>query len=161
MRYLTIAVLLLTVVSCGDDYSEGFGATPLGYSVRFTDQGTIATGRATLNDIHLRLEGELAGLTDPALRNAATHVAFDIVDNHSFLVGNAWAAGQWLPQANTVKVCLYGQGVGPVAPSDAPTWTVRQSWRDPALMVWGVVPAYLPALGHELGHAAYGPAAGH
>ena len=44
-----------------------------------------------------------------------------------------------------------------MVPTDPPPpmWTLRMSWRDPALYVWGVEP-WMPAMAHELGHAAYG-----
>lgn len=163
MKHLTITLLLLTI-GCGDEADmTGYFTSDDGLLCHYADQGTVVTERMSLQTITDILYQEIQALEDPTLKEAAQGVCFDIIDNHSFLVGDVWACGQWLPQCNTVKVCLYSQAVGYAVPTDPPppTWTVRTSWRDPSLYVWGVVPTYFPALEHELGHVVYGPTAGH
>ncbi len=157
---LASVVLALVSVSCFEDppSDHSFLVSSHGHRVRFIDYGTISSGRATLQEIHDRLAYELSIC---AFYQWQYDVCYDIVDAHSFVVGDVWACGQYLPGTKTVKVCWYSQATGTEAPPDAPAWTVRPSWRDPSIMVWGVVPKYLPALEHELGHYVYGPLYGH
>jgi hypothetical protein len=158
MRYFPL-VLLLCLISCGDEGDGEFIQLPSGIHVRYTDQGTVASGAATLEDIYGWLEDEIskACVNDPRLACKAWSCAYDIIDNHSFIAtdGHTWACGQWLGFVNTAKVALYSQAVGYAVPTDPPppAWTVRMSWRDPALYVWGVMPPRFPALQHELEHA--------
>jgi len=168
---------LLLAVACHsrrhDADSPPWEISPAGYSVCYIDQGTVVTGRATKEQIYkwhaaavdrAALELQQKYGVDPArTHQTALKVAWSLIDNCVFFVdGNTAipATGQWIPYANTIRVCLYCREEGPKAmiPPDAPPWTIRQSPTGADCWRWGVLREgrWFPATAHEIGHVLFG-----
>lgn len=107
-----------------------------------------------------RAAGELAlkGVDKNSALAQAKKTPWVLVDNHSFRVGDRWVAGEFIPANGAAKVSLYVQAPVPgeaFVPKDAPIWTVRVSYRDPNIWVYGTLPEgkWFPATNNELAHA--------
>lgn len=169
-----LAALALMVAGCnGHNHSSSpWTVSPQGYHVAWNEQGSVSEGRFTLAQVYewhsKAVDRAVADLLkihqipEAESRAKARSVAYNLVDNHSFEFGGIFASGQWLPQVNMVKTCIYGQNTVislEAVPKDAPKWTIRPGYRVPGTFVYAVAQTgfEFPSLAHELGHALRGP----
>lgn len=173
MKTLLVALALAFLGCNGHHHSSSpWTVSSQGYRVAWQEQGSITEGRFTLAQVYEWHSKTVDRAAEDLLKRhaipkaetlaAAKRVAFLLIDNHSFEIGNAFATGQWLPQANTVKTCFYGQNTVisfEAVPKDAPKWTIRPGYKIPGTFVYGVhMPSNeFPSLAHELGHVLRGP----
>lgn len=177
---ISVAALIvaLTALGCASSHHHEADSPPweisgAGYHVRYVDQGTVMTGRATKGQIYEwhaaaveRAAGELAKYGIPAAQVYATAIekAWSLEDNCAFFAygnENLPATGQYLPQSNTIRVCLYcwRDGTKAMIPKDAPSWTIRQDPNGTDHWRWGVLETggWFPAAAHEIGEVIKGP----
>lgn len=172
---LPVMVLAFAAVGCasgGGHHSSPWTVSPQGYHVCWVEQGSVTEGRFTLAQVYewhaKAVDRAVADLQknnqipEAESRAKAKSLAYNLVDNHSFEFGGIYASGQYLPQVNTVKTCIYGQNTVislEAVPKDAPRWTIRPGYKVPGTFVYAVFQTgfEFPSLKHELGHALRGP----
>lgn len=167
---LIVAAIVVALLGCSrsDDYDRAT-VTPAGYRVRYEDQGTIASGRMTGQEIlsafdaaMTRAAGDLAARyqIDPAVALAAPFeekVVFHLADHAWFSSsGGGRAFGEWL--GDTIIVAVHAHRAVPQGtpiPTDALPWTPLNV---AGTIHYGVmdIPGFCPALAHELGHLLFG-----
>lgn len=173
---LAIAASAVGCATGGHHSSSPWAVSPQGYHVAWNEQGSITQGRFTLEQayewhskaVDRAVEALFTKHGIPKVESAAKarSLAYSLIDNHSFEFGGVYAAGQYLPQVNTVRVCLYsGWTVSSLdaIPQGTPKWTIRPGYKIPNTLVYGVLTpgGEYPALAHELGHALRGPSFEH
>jgi len=175
-RVLFFLAAIVVAASCLRDEPEDppYVRSPQGYLVYYVDQGTVASGRATMDQLYQwHADAVARGILDlnraygwpiEELQGMAYGLGWVLVDNCAFVAsdGRTWAAGEFLPSSRNVKtdridVALYTWTSGPAStiPPDSPPWTRRIAPWDPNLARWGVLVAgnEWPATRHEMGHA--------
>jgi hypothetical protein len=165
---VAVAILLLGCRPEDDDYDRAT-PTPAGYRVRYEDQGTIASGLMTGQQIleafdaaMIRASKDLAaryGVDAGAVLSIPHHskVAFRLVDHAWFTSGGGGrAVGEWL--GDTIIVAIHAHRSipqGSALPADALPWTPLNV---SGVIHYGVLDltGFAPALAHELGHLIWG-----
>lgn len=176
-----LTLLALAFAGCssrGHRSDSPWTVSPQGYRVQFIDQGTVSTGKAALSQIY---EWHAQAVERDAKAVALKHgkpvveimalaqgKAWDLVDNCVFFAygnENLPATGQYIPQSNTIRTCLYvwKDGTKAQIPQDAPPWTIRQDPNGTDHWRWGVLESgrWFPTIAHEMGHVIKGPAFEH
>jgi len=165
---LALLAVAFSAIGCASRHHRSdspWTVSPQGYRVLFEDQGTVLTSRATLTQIYEwhaqaveRAVSEVAlkhNRPRPDILALAQGKAWNLVDNCAFQVsGAAWATGQYFPQSNTIKTCLYAWKDSTKAqiPADAPLWTIRQDPNGTDHWRWGVLVdgQWFPSAAHEI-----------
>lgn len=174
-RSLAVLLISFSVLSCSHDSSADdppFTLSPYGYFVYYQDQGSVATGRLTLDEIYLlhsqtidRAVQELNREGVPLDEGYAMARSYNwlLVDNVAFIAsdGRTWVTGEILRRHGQIWVAMYArvEGYTTAVPSDAPPWTIRIGFSgDVDWSRWGALDRNnaFPASKHELGHALLG-----
>lgn len=92
-----------------------------------------------------------------AVAHAHRYVGFDMPRFKAGASPTGWASGAYYEGGRQIVLAFWSRARGDVVPAEAPQWTVY-SWptRPSPKYDWGTTP-HFPALGHEIGHAIYGP----
>lgn len=169
---------LLLLVGCAHHKvpfaDQPFLDTPAGYHLKYFDQGSVSTGRLSLEDVHTMFDRAAANgvrhlfLTyqvDPEVTLAKAKAAYwTAIDNWRFQVDLGTGTLTWVsgvtPQDNSwSRVAMYDLQTGANADPDAPPWT--QATNAVGLHGWGVLDNPFPAWAHEVGHMIFGAAFEH
>ncbi len=168
MKMVGVLVLAALLPSCGPEKYD-FRQTPGGNSLAWENVGAVPDWYS-LNDIHLAFDAAVEdavaylaryGAAPEFVRSVARghqHVGFDAARFQIAASPTGWASGAYFQGSPRIALAFWSRARGNVVPADAPPWTVY-SWPqrpDPAFD-WGVEPPVFPALGHEIGHAIWGP----
>lgn len=172
MRRVAVGALLaLLLAGCfARDEKYDYRVTAAGYQLAWENVGAVPA-RYTLEAIGARFDvavehavAHLAKYGVPAEQvrsqaRAYKHIGYDAARFAISASPTGWAAGAWSGDYRIIQLAFWARAKGNVVPADAPPWTVY-TWgalRPDPKYDWGYEPPPFPALGHELGHAIYGP----
>lgn len=178
MRHLLLIIPLWMLPGCDEPKLPAnihtFYDMPPFRVVQIADRGLFSSGWYTEDDFRLMMEVALNdakahlwkyGVTPEQVEALCRGISFDVVDDWNIKTIDSptgYAAGIEAPGLIWVTLWQYHYALiaGAADPppwADAPPWTVYPVPWNTKYMSWGSGPHYCPALGHELGHAIWGP----
>lgn len=167
------AIVLGLLLGCGNEDPYTYTPTPKGYALSWQNVGAVPDWYS-LSGIGSLFDGSVEdavlylgkyGAAPELVRSVTAqhrNVGFDAARFAIRASGTGWASGAYIAQKRQILLAFWTRVKGDVVPADAPAWTVY-SWptRPSPAYDWGEIPKAFPALGHEIGHALYGPAFEH
>lgn len=168
-RQFVLGVPAAALAACARPDRYHFHSTPAGHTLAWENHGAVPGwyGAAEIDQLlDGAVEGAVAylakyGAHPELVRDLARAHRIIGIDLARFAIPaspTGWASGVYYDGSRRIGVAFWSRASGDVVPADAPAWTAYQ-WptRSVPAWDWGVVPRAFPALGHELGHAIYGP----
>ena len=179
VRTLALAAAIVLFPACADPLSDeevAYARTPLGYPVRWEEEGSTGSGYFS-QDLAFRWYEEAVeracdrlaryGVPREQTREVARRTGTWLIDNYR---RDGWAginnmrdpsSGGW------IKVCLYRSASvapGEVRPTEVNGWPVppwtHYTGPETGKLYFGYIDetkGLYPALGHEIGHSLFGP----
>jgi hypothetical protein len=171
-EFLAGAAAVPLLGSCSRSEKYDYKTTPAGYRLAWENVGAVPDWYS-LGEIHTTFDGAVEAACTylakygalPELVRAVAHghkhVGFDAARFATSDSPTGWASGIWT--YGHIGLAFWSRAKGDTVPDTAPPWTVYEwgSIRPAPKYDWGFEPPAFPALGHELGHAIWGPAFEH